>query len=567
MNASFQKIKWVLGSRVFTMLVVAMLSALLMVMIEIILAAVIQHVIWIMGLGSEPAIPAFFNAFHGSFMIAIGLFLAAGFLRVVVLGSLKASTAVAERSLLARLRQILIGRLLLERDKNLSDPAMLAMTIADHLPYASAAASGLALVFAQGIIGLGLLSAMFFVQPLLSSITLVMIFVLAVISHTSAKRVSEDAKALSAPRLALFSGLQRVTRNAFFVRIMNADKIEYQRLSKLNQDHVKIEIHNILLNCIVQCLVPAAGVLMVGALFIGQHVAALMPASSVLTFVYLSMRMVQVLVEVSASLGQWSTVAPAFYYTLDLLNSTSVEALSRAFRGDRPGLKETDTKAAASPPSIEFRNVTFDQTNHPVAFHNLSLTIRPGDQLAITGPSGSGKSTLLALMLGQLPISGGSIQIDKQSPAEYLETWSRTVGYVGSEPFLVKGSIRENLIYPGNEPCSDERLWDVLELVHLKKSILQHPERLDYRLGDNGDELSTGEKQRLSLARALLRKPKLLVLDEPSANLDLETEGEIAAILRGLKTHCTTILISHRSGLIPYADQVFEMQNATEPNP
>jgi len=216
------------------------------------------------------------------------------------------------------------------------------------------------------------------------------------------------------------------------------------------------------------------------------------------------------------------------------------------------GQAPSEKKSGKGPPEIKVDKLTFRYgTSGPLVLREVSFTVRPGEQIAVLGPSGSGKSTLLALVMGVFEPSGGTLQIQGKNPTDYFaDGRSNQLGYVGAEPFLIAGSIRENMLYGISDKTPDDDLLNALEAAQLRDWLQGVTNGLDYVISENGEGMSSGQKQRLSLARALLRKPDLLILDEVSANLDPKTEAEIAHTIRNLEGRCTTLIVSHREGLV-----------------
>ena len=126
--------------------------------------------------------------------------------------------------------------------------------------------------------------------------------------------------------------------------------------------------------------------------------------------------------------------------------------------------------------------------------------------------------------------------------------------FLGADPFLLAGSVRENLSYGATHELDDEALWSALDAARVREAISALPTGLDHPIGEDGSGLSAGQKQRLCLARALLMRPSILVLDEVSANLDEATEAQLAETLRGLRGSVTVFLVSHRPGILVHAD-------------
>jgi ABC-type bacteriocin/lantibiotic exporter with double-glycine peptidase domain len=214
------------------------------------------------------------------------------------------------------------------------------------------------------------------------------------------------------------------------------------------------------------------------------------------------------------------------------------------------------------PPSVIVTDVCFGYSGRQAQLiRRLSFSIAGGGQLGIVGPSGCGKSTLLALLLGLMPPTEGTIHINNLPPQDFFRDRSNRVGYVGADAFLIEGSLRANLVYghPAPESVTDEDCWLALKRVLLGDLVAGLPGGLSYAVAEDGSGLSAGQQQRLCLARALLGDPLVLILDEATANLDSETEHEIANCLKSLKGRCTTIIVSHRDGVLIHSDARLEL--------
>ncbi|MCJ8277244.1 MAG: ABC transporter ATP-binding protein/permease, partial [Bdellovibrionales bacterium] len=210
-------------------------------------------------------------------------------------------------------------------------------------------------------------------------------------------------------------------------------------------------------------------------------------------------------------------------------------------------------------------NITFNKINYGWSgeslFSNLSLDIEPGSIYGFVGKSGSGKSTLMQLALGVLSPQQGDVKIDGVAPEEWLQAYSSRVGYVGVLPFLVNGTIRENITYGVANEVSDEEIWEALKEVDLEEAIKDSDKGLDTLLNEYGDGLSSGQKQRLSIARALLKKPLLLVLDEPTANLDEKTEREVFKMVENFRKKMTIILVCHKASYSYLYDKFLDLDS------
>lgn len=208
---------------------------------------------------------------------------------------------------------------------------------------------------------------------------------------------------------------------------------------------------------------------------------------------------------------------------------------------------------------IYFDRVTKRYPNGREALTNATLRIEQGEMVFLTGRSGAGKSTVLNLMLGVLAPGAGSVDLLDERAAPTPLRGARAallprVGYVGPECFIVDGTVRENLLYGLAGARSDEELYRALDRGQCG-FVRELPRGLDHVLTEQGQGLSAGQKQRLSLARALLKNPSVLVLDEPTSNLDAETERRLVDVLRTLKGQMTIVAATHSPAVMDVADR------------
>jgi ATP-binding cassette, subfamily B, bacterial CvaB/MchF/RaxB len=191
-------------------------------------------------------------------------------------------------------------------------------------------------------------------------------------------------------------------------------------------------------------------------------------------------------------------------------------------------------------------------------FEDVSLEISPGDFIAITGPSGSGKSTLLKLLLGLHPPTSGVIELDAQrATPELWRAWRTHVGVVMQDDKLLSGSLADNIAF--FDPDLDmDRVVAAAKSAQVHEDIVRSPMQYLSLVGDMGTTLSAGQRQRVLLARALYRRPKLLILDEGTTNLDEETEALILDLIAGMPI--TRIVATHRLALLRRPSKVLRMQ-------
>jgi ATP-binding cassette subfamily B protein/subfamily B ATP-binding cassette protein MsbA len=224
---------------------------------------------------------------------------------------------------------------------------------------------------------------------------------------------------------------------------------------------------------------------------------------------------------------------------------------------------EADTSSGRELPAVlghvRYENVSFSYGSIPTV-QKIDLEARPGQTIALVGPTGAGKSTLINLLTRFYEYSEGVITIDGIPVHELNKNSLRQqIGYVTQESFMFNGTVRENLRI-GRRDATEEQLWDVLKSANAEEFVKRLPKQLDTHVGERGVKLSVGEKQRLSIARALLRNPPILLLDEATASVDTETERQIQAALDRLMEGRTSFVIAHRLSTVRHADRIYVLE-------
>src|SRR5881398_2134096 len=205
---------------------------------------------------------------------------------------------------------------------------------------------------------------------------------------------------------------------------------------------------------------------------------------------------------------------------------------------------------------IRYENVSFSYMEGLPALKHISFHALPGTTTALVGATGAGKSTLVNLLVRFYEFDSGQIYVDDTPIREYdLHALREAIGVVTQESFLFNGSIRENLLM-GKPTATDAELWRAVDAANAREFIERLPDELKSVVGERGVKLSVGEKQRLSIARALLKDPPILILDEATASVDTATERLIQEALENLMFHRTSIVIAHRLSTIVHADKI-----------
>ena len=228
----------------------------------------------------------------------------------------------------------------------------------------------------------------------------------------------------------------------------------------------------------------------------------------------------------------------------------------------------TDPAEPAAPAegrgTIEFRDVEFRYpgAEEPV-LHHISFTSSPGETTAIIGSTGSGKTTLVNLIPRLYDATGGTILMDGVDIRQMRrdDLWQK-IGFVPQRAFLFSGTIGSNLRY-GNEEADDEMLWHALEVAQSREFVDELPEGLEYPIAQGGTNVSGGQRQRLAIARALVKRPEIYVFDDSFSALDFTTDSRLRAALKNEITYATTIVVAQRVSSIMHADRIIVLERGT----
>jgi ATP-binding cassette subfamily B protein len=236
----------------------------------------------------------------------------------------------------------------------------------------------------------------------------------------------------------------------------------------------------------------------------------------------------------------------------------------RPRKDDCPGMIRTSTAILGE---IEFRHLTFtypttssNGSQDQAILRNIDLRIPVGSTLAVVGPTGSGKSTLAALIARLWESPPGTLLLDGRPILEYpLDELRHAIGYVPQETILFSDTIHENIAFGVDNPLEAD-VCKTAEIASISGDIQGFPERFETMVGERGITLSGGQKQRIALARAILRQPKILILDDALSSVDTDTEAQIQLHLRDVMQQRTTVLISHRVSALKSADQIIVLR-------
>ncbi|RDW19779.1 thiol reductant ABC exporter subunit CydD [Oceanobacillus chungangensis] len=214
------------------------------------------------------------------------------------------------------------------------------------------------------------------------------------------------------------------------------------------------------------------------------------------------------------------------------------------------------------PPLIELQAVMFDYGDDAFVLKNINATIRPNEEIAIVGKTGAGKSTLLHVIAGLVSLSDGEIKINGKKRSTYRgKDWFDQLSYISQDPYLFSGTIAENIAIGRNNDASQKEIEQAADKAGLMELIRSLEQGFDTPIGEAGRGLSGGEKQRVAIARAFLKRPSIILFDEPTTGLDLQTERILQTSIKELAKNSTVITVAHRLHTIQNADQILFLEN------
>ncbi|MBI5777002.1 MAG: ABC transporter ATP-binding protein, partial [Nitrospirae bacterium] len=223
---------------------------------------------------------------------------------------------------------------------------------------------------------------------------------------------------------------------------------------------------------------------------------------------------------------------------------------------DRPGAAAPAERLGGA---VRFEEISFAYRPDVPVLQGLTLEVKPGERIALVGPSGAGKSTLLKLLMRLYDVQGGAILLDRYDLRDLSLAFLRSqIGFVQQEPFLFNGTVKENIAY-GDLDADQTRIDDAARAARAYEFIDELPDGFDTWIGERGVKLSVGQKQRVSIARVLLKNPPLVVFDEATSNIDTETEVKIREALDNLTRGRTTFIIAHRLSTLHNVDRIVVM--------
>lgn len=403
-----------------------------------------------------------------------------------------------------------------------------------------------------------LIIGLFYLDPLVSILTVLIfggiLLLLYILLQNKASYLGKNQAILSVKSIELIQEVLNSYRESmvggkrpYYVNQIGSNQV------KLARNGAKLTFLPSISKYVLEITVVLGTLLISGLQFLKTDSVRAVTILSV--FFAASARIVPALLRIQQNSIYIKAVSSASISTLEMiegLNKDHVVFFENSYSNTHTGFDST----------IELKNVFLSyQNDQNLALDNISIVINNGESVAIVGKSGAGKTSLIDVLLGVIEPQEGTIKISGVSPKEAIYKWPGGISYLPQNPYLFNGTIREN-VCSGYEKSqiSEAEIWRALRVAQLEKFVLSLNNSLDTYIGDQGNKLSGGEKQRLGIARAILTKPKLLVMDEATSSLDSQTELEITKALTELKKDTTIILIAHRLSTTRSMDKIVYLE-------
>ncbi|MBW2267406.1 MAG: ABC transporter ATP-binding protein [Deltaproteobacteria bacterium] len=338
--------------------------------------------------------------------------------------------------------------------------------------------------------------------------------------------------------LANVKPLKAMERQSHFAQLLSTkiDKLRKALRRQVISKHVMKNVQEFLI---------ASGL---GLGFYLATTVAQVPVAQLFFIGALMMRTMLQIASAQQQLQKGVMVEAAYVALQDLVRE--IEAAREPISGSEPAVFDR---------MCRLENVTFSHSDTPV-LKDASLELALGQVTVVSGPSGSGKTTLTDLILGLYQPEAGCVSIDGVPLTEVdLASWREQIGYVPQEPVLLHDTVRANVAL-GDSEIDDAHIWAALEAAGARSFVEPLPEQLDTSVGERGARFSGGQRQRIALARALVREPRLLILDEMTAGLDAKTELDICSAVARLAQETAILVITHRDAWNAYAHRRYHLE-------
>src|ERR1700757_3905744 len=417
----------------------------------------------------------------------------------------------------------------------------------------------------------GALAFMISINPKLTLLTFLPLPAVSIVIQTFGRRIHERFERIQAMFSDISARAQENFSGARLIRAYVQEEAEIKAFEKENQEYIRRSLKLVrLMGMLWPTLELMLGCAVVLVLWLGgrEVLTGQLTFTRVTNFVATYPGITTTLkIDGSMSVGQfvsfstymmqltWPIIALGWVINIFQRGTASLIRINEIMQ-EQPEIEDAPhAQAREIKGEIEFRNLTFSYDGKPV-LRDVNLRVPAGSSLAIVGPTGSGKTTLVNLIPRVYDADPGMVLIDGRPIREYsLESLRHNIGFVPQETFLFSDRIRENIAL-GVDSATDQEIHNAADAANIAADIETFPEGYDTMVGERGITLSGGQKQRTAIARALIRNPKILILDDALSSVDTHTEDKILNHLRDVMRGRTTIFISHRVSTVRNADRI-----------
>src|SRR5215471_8852646 len=417
----------------------------------------------------------------------------------------------------------------------------------------------------------GALAFMIAINPRLTLLTFLPLPAVSIVIQTFGRRIHERFERIQAMFSDISARAQENFSGARLIRAYVQEEAEIRAFERENKEYIRRSLKLVrLMGMLWPTLELMLGCAVVLVLWLGgREVLAGQSTFTRLTSLVPGFRGVTTTLKLdgSMSVGQfvafstymmqltWPIIALGWVINIFQRGTASLARINEIIE-ERSEIQDSpQAKTLEMAGEIEFRNLSFGYDGKEV-LHDVNLSIPAGSSLAIVGPTGSGKTTLVSLIPRIYDARPGTVLIDGRPIREYtLASLRRSIGFVPQETFLFSDRIRENIAF-GVDSASDAEIRTAAHAANIAADIESFPEGYETLVGERGITLSGGQKQRTAIARALIRNPRILILDDALSSVDTHTEDKILNHLRGVMKGRTTIFISHRVSTVRNADMI-----------
>ena len=408
-------------------------------------------------------------------------------------------------------------------------------------------------IFKDSLTLIGLIGVMFYQNWKLALFAIIMIPLASFAARSLGKRMGKITTQAQEEAGKLNSYILEIFKNHKIIKIFQKEDYEFSRADKvLNSLKEKMTKISVVLNRASPIMETLTGIMIAGLIYYAGQLIFKQELEvnnffSFLAAMMLAYQPVRSLATLNMSINQGISAGQRI---LPL-----IEAKSKIF--DKPGSEDFNINKA----DISFNNVNFEyEINENKVLQDVNIEIEGGKMTALVGHSGAGKSTILNLIPRFYDISGGDIKVDGRSIYEIkLKSLRSNISLVSQDVTLFDDTIKNNIIY-GNSSATEQEVSDAINFSYCSDFIRNLPNKEDTIIGENGVRLSGGEKQRISIARAMLKKSKIILLDEATSSLDADTEHKIQEAIKLLTKNRTTVVIAHRLSTIMMSDNIYVLE-------